>query len=328
MQPVSIHAMICTFIEYLGSVKGYSNHTCRAYLADLEGFYGFICAYCGKKSKNQLVKQGKAYNEIENIDETFLRTYLAYLHEQLHKRSTIVRKISSLRAFFDYLLKTTIIKNNPVNGLATLKQPSTIPAYLTVDDLFRLLDSIDTKTLFGKRNRAIFETLYSTGLRVSEIANLNMADLNFSSQTLRVLGKGQKVRCLPIGKKALDRIYSYRRCLFEVHGIYFDNGKGCEDGVVHTMDEFPVFLNKLLTRLSDRSIRRILDKIAKECGFTVPVAPHDIRHSFATHLLDAGAGLRSVQALLGHESLSTTQKYTHVTLNRLMEVYDKAHPRK
>ena len=181
--------------------------------------------------------------------------------------------------------------------------------------MFRLLDSIQTDTLLGLRNRAIFETLYSCGLRVSEVAGLNVADIEFDSGLIRVLGKGAKQRIVPIGDKALIAINTYRLRLESEAGVPADS-------------EGPLFLNRFNRRLSTRSIARILDKIVMECSSLVPLSPHVLRHTFATHLLDAGADLRVVQELLGHKSLSTTQKYTHVSIDRLMETYDKAHPRK
>jgi integrase/recombinase XerC len=181
--------------------------------------------------------------------------------------------------------------------------------------MFRLLDSIKIDSLLGLRNRAMFETLYSCGIRVSELAGLNVFDVNFSSRVLRVLGKGRKQRIVPIGNKALAFIKSYRKKLVEEKGL-----PSRENG--------PLFLNKNNGRLTTRSIARILEKAARACGIFIPVSPHALRHTYATHMLDAGADLRIVQELLGHKSLSSTQKYTHVSIDRLMETYDKAHPRK
>jgi integrase/recombinase XerC len=184
-----------------------------------------------------------------------------------------------------------------------------------VDDIFRLLDSIKTDTLAGIRNRAIFETLYSSGIRVSELEGLDVFDVDFTKCLIRVVGKGNKERIVPIGNKAVATIKEYRKRLQSEAGIAEeDNG--------------PLFLNKDHGRLTSRSIARILSKTARECGLLIPVSPHALRHTYATHMLDAGADLRVVQELLGHKSLSTTQKYTHVSIDRLMETYDKAHPRR
>ncbi len=199
--------------------------------------------------------------------------------------------------------------------ILTPKQDKTIPTYLSVDEMFRLLDSIQTDTLLGSRNRAIFETLYSSGIRVSELAGLNFSDVDSSSAVVRVLGKGDKQRIIPIGQKALEAITAYRKQL----NRQLDS-EVLKDGAL--------FLNRYQKRLSARSIARILKKLVDAVGLLTPVSPHALRHSFATHMLDSGADLRVVQELLGHKSLSTTQKYTHVSIDRLMETYDKAHPRK
>ena len=181
--------------------------------------------------------------------------------------------------------------------------------------MFRLLDSIKKDTLLGLRNCAIFETMYSCGIRVSELAGLNVFNVDFSGRTVRVVGKGNKERIIPIGRKAIDSLKIYRERLREETEIGSD-----ENG--------PLFLNKNRGRLTTRSIARILKKLAGMCGLLIPVSPHAMRHTFATHMLDAGADLRVVQELLGHKSLSTTQRYTHISIDRLMETYDKAHPRK
>jgi integrase/recombinase XerC len=190
-----------------------------------------------------------------------------------------------------------------------------MPSYLSVDDMFRLLDRAVGNTLLDLRNRAIFETLYGSGVRVSELTGLNVGDVDAANGCLRVLGKGGRERVVPAGDRALQRIQVYRDRLFEHTGIGMQ-----ADGAL--------FLNKNRGRLSARSVGRILEALVRQCGLAAPVSPHGIRHSFATHMLDAGADLRTVQELLGHRSLSTTQKYTHVSVDRLMAAYDKAHPRR
>ena len=207
-----------------------------------------------------------------------------------------------------------MIEANPAEGLLTPKQQKTIPVYLTVDEIFRLLDSIESDGLLAARNRAIFETLYSCGIRVSELTGLNVFDIDASAATVRVFGKGGKERVVPIGRTALEAIGRYRAARTET-GIGVDR-------------HGPVFLNRHRQRLTSRSMARILKKLATACGIATPMSPHALRHTFATHMLDSGADLRSVQELLGHRNLSTTQKYTHVSIDRLMETYDKAHPRK
>jgi integrase/recombinase XerC len=305
-----------SFLESLSSERGYSDNTCRAYKNDLKEFISFT------SETGLLRKAGQKDSESPRADELnglMIRAYLGFLHKK-NKKTTIARKLSAIRSFFRYLVKNGVIPENPAERILTPKQDQTIPVYLPVDDMFRLLDSIKTDTLLGLRNRAIFETLYSCGIRVSELAGMNLVDVDFSSRVIRVRGKGDRERIVPIGRKALNAIKAYRERLKSKGGSRAAvNGKGEAD---------PIFLNKDYGRLSTRSIARILDKLIKEAGMSMPVSPHGLRHSFATHMLDAGADLRIIQELLGHKSLTTTQKYTHVSIDRLMETYDKAHPRK
>ena len=306
----SLNNQIRSFIDSLQSEKGYSVNTCRAYSHNLNEFISFISESYFSTENQEDADLLKA----EHIESLMIRGYLGFLHKK-NKKVTIARKLSAVRSFFRFLLKHGVILDNPLDLILTPKQVKAIPVYLPVDDIFRLLDSIKTDTLAGIRNRAIFETLYSSGIRVSELEGLNVFDVDFSRCLIRVVGKGNKERIVPIGKKAVATIKEYRKRLQSEAGIAEeDNG--------------PLFLNKDNGRLTSRSIARILNKTARECGLLIPVSPHALRHTYATHMLDAGADLRVVQELLGHKSLSTTQKYTHVSIDRLMETYDKAHPRR
>jgi integrase/recombinase XerC len=306
----SLNNQIRSFIDSLQSEKGYSVNTCRAYSHNINEFISFISeSYFS--TDNQ---EGADLLKAEHIESLMIRGYLAFLHKK-NKKVTIARKLSAVRSFFRYLVKHGVILDNPLDLILTPKQIKSIPVYLPVDDIFRLLDSIKTDTLAGIRNRAIFETLYSSGIRVSELEGLDVFDVDFTKCLIRVVGKGNKERIVPIGNKAVATIKEYRKRLQSEAGIAEeDNG--------------PLFLNKDHGRLTSRSIARILSKTARECGLLIPVSPHALRHTYATHMLDAGADLRVVQELLGHKSLSTTQKYTHVSIDRLMETYDKAHPRR
>jgi integrase/recombinase XerC len=307
----SAESQINAFIETLAVEKGYSKHTCRGYRNDLEGFV----EYCRKKrSLGHRRWQSKTEIKFDQIDALAIRGFLGWLHKA-NKKSTIARKLSALRSFFKFLVKRGILKDNPAETILTPKQDKHIPEYLPVDEMFRLLDSIQTGSILDLRNRAIFETLYSCGIRVSELVGLNVFDVDYSGSAIRVLGKGSKERIVPIGRKALTAIRTYREKVRQKWGISADHNG-------------PLFLNKNKGRLTTRSVARILDKLAASCGLLKPVSPHTMRHTFATHMLDAGADLRIVQELLGHRSLSTTQKYTHVSIDRLMETYDRAHPRK
>ena len=303
--------LIDLFLESLAAEKGYSDQTIRAYRKDLEAFFSFI-------AQSQAADEGrkKSVSTISpsQIDGIRIRGYLGFLHRQ-NKKTTIARKLSAVRSFFKFLVKQGMIEQNPAELILTPKQAKTIPTYLSVDEMFRLLDSIQTDTLLGLRNRAIFETLYSSGIRVSELAGLNFSDVDFLSEAVRVLGKGNRERIVPIGQEALKAISAYRAQL--------DRQADSE-----ALKDDALFLNKYNNRLTARSIARILRKLVDAVGLLTPVSPHALRHSFATHMLDSGADLRVVQELLGHKSLSTTQKYTHVSIDRLMETYDKAHPRK
>ena len=326
---MAIDKQIRDFIESLSTEKGYSVHTSRAYTRDLESFVSYMVldaspdqrsdasyVVSDAPSEERPARDGEAVCSLgaEDIDGVMIRGYLGFLHKR-NSKATIARKLSSLRSFFRYLVKRGYLMENPAELILTPKQKQTIPVYLPVDDMFRLLDSIKTDTLLGLRNRAIFETLYSCGIRISELAALNAQSVDMDNSVIRVLGKGNKERIVPIGQTAIMAIEAYRGKLQESSRIPLDGQPA-------------LFLNKNGGRLTPRSMARILDKAAMECGLALPISPHALRHTFATHMLDAGADLRVVQELLGHRSLSTTQKYTHVSIDRLMESYDKAHPRK
>ncbi len=306
----SLKNQIRSFIDSLHSEKGYAANTCRAYSHNLNEFISFVSE---NYDSNENQKEADLLRA-DQINSLIIRGYLGFLHKK-NKKVTIARKLSAVRSFFRFLVKHGVILDNPLDLILTPKQKKALPAYLSVDDVFRLLDSIKTDTLAGIRNRAIFETLYSSGIRVSELEGLDVLDVDFNKCLIRVVGKGNKERIVPIGKKAIAAIKAYRKRLQGKTGIGKD-------------DNTPLFLNKYHGRLTSRSIARILDKTTRECGLLIPVSPHALRHTFATHMLDAGADLRVVQELLGHKSLSTTQKYTHVSIDRLMETYDKAHPRR
>lgn len=314
MDETTLNQLMQQFVDYLSLEKGYSANTCRAYAHDLDDFLQYFI------QNRALPMTGEPGAEIDATDVEaaggmILRSYLGSLHKQGLKKTSIARKISSIRSFFNFMERHGVIQQNPAEAVLTPKQEKPVPGYLTVDDVFRLLDGIDTKPLIGKRNRAMLETLYSTGIRVSELVGLNAGDVDFAAKSLRVLGKGNKERIVPIGEKALDAIDAYQQAL------------AAQKKVTQGGDR-ALFLNKNMGRLTSRSVARVLDKAAIAAGISVPVSPHDLRHSFATHMLDAGLDLRMVQELLGHSQLSTTQKYTHVSMDRLMAAYDRAHPRK
>ena len=306
---MSLYDYIETFISYLKDQKGYSPHTIKNYHIDLKQFSEFLV------SRNKSSRKGKTGFKIEAIEATAIRAYLGSLYGRL-TRTTIARKLSAVRSFLLFLEKRGIIQSNPAADIATPKVEKYIPVYLPVDDVFRLLERPDRGKPLGLRDLAILEVLYSCGMRVSEIEALNISGIDFEERLVRVIGKGNKERIVPIGRTALKAVRNY---LDAIQYLRKRKGDDSKDG--------PLFINSRAGRLSARSIGRIIKRYAIESGLTSEISPHSMRHTFATHLLDGGADLRSVQELLGHASLSTTQKYTHVSLDRLMEVYDKAHPR-
>jgi integrase/recombinase XerC len=248
-----------------------------------------------------------------------LRKYLAFLADQNYSPATMARKIATLRSFYKWALKRSLIENNPMTLIRTPRQSKRLPRAITVEQIERLLSAPDDTDVLGARDRAMLETLYSTGIRVSELVDLNIEDLDEQGEALRVRGKGKKERMVPLGSHALAAISHYKRTLLADDRYRESWG--------HTSDDRPLFVNKHGGRLSSRSVRRKLDKYLRAVGLDPSISPHTLRHSFATHLLDNGADLRSVQELLGHQSLSTTQTYTHLTTQRLREAYDSAHPR-
>jgi len=292
------------FVRHLQKDKGLSPHTVRAYRSDLQAFLRFAAEHCGRKEASA-----------GEIDHYLIRSYLAELHST-SKRTSINRKLSSLRSFFRYLLKNGVIQRNPVAAIFSPRQEKPVSRFLPVDDMFALLDSAQEETILGLRDRAILETLYSAGLRVSELTGLNVDSVFFEEKCARVMGKGSKERVVPIGSKALSAIQRY-----------LDKSLDLRKKRTDSKVSRALFLNHRGGRLTSRSVARIVDKYIRLCGSSMKVSPHVLRHSFATHLLDSGADLRAIQELLGHASLSTTQKYTHVSLDKLMEVYDACHPR-
>jgi len=301
--------LIKKFVNYLKSQKGYSDHTVRNYGNDLKQFLDFIIET--KESKGE----GELPPELESIDSLTIREYLGHLYPR-YKRTTMARKLSVVRSFFDFLESMGAGVGNPAAEISSPKQGKYIPNYLPIDDMFRLLERPDMKNPLGLRDLALIELLYSTGIRVSELVALNPSSIDFDQRLVRVLGKGNKERILPVGREAIKAVKKYMEATLPLR-------KKTETDV----KDWALFINSRGGRLTTRSIRRIIKKYGIKCGLMTDISPHSLRHTFATHLLDGGADLRSVQELLGHVSLSTTQKYTHVSLDRLMEVYDRAHPR-
>ncbi|HUU43994.1 MAG TPA: tyrosine recombinase XerC [Planctomycetota bacterium] len=287
------------FLSELAHARGYSDHTLRAYRTDLGEFAGFLDEHAG------------SLDAVKPID---LRAFLASLRERELSAQTVARKLAAVRSLYKFLVSRGVCPANPAVGLRTPKTRRKLPRFLDETEMRRLVESPDTATLAGLRDRAILETLYSTGMRVGELVAMNVRDADFLSEAIRTLGKGRKERLVPIGRVALavlDEYLTRRR----------------RDAKAKPRDTDPLFINKLGTRLSARGVNRVLKKYILAEGLKGKISPHTLRHSFATHLLNRGADLRSVQELLGHEHLTTTTIYTHVTTERMREVYDETHPR-
>ena len=295
------------FFTYLEVEKNYSSHTILNYRIDLEEFVEFL---------------GNA--SVDKVEYPDLRRFLAQLKARNLKPRSLARKLSSLRSFFKFLQREGVIQSNPAKLLLTPKLDKPLPHFMSEEETVQLIESPKMDKRNSARDKAIFEILYSTGIRVSELVGLDVEDVDFFSNIIKVRGKGKKERMVPIGEHALNALKEYldKRVVFLPKNALPPEG-GARGGGYSKF----VFANKNGTRLGDRSVRNIINKYILEQAMAQHVTPHMFRHSFATHLLNHGADLRSVQELLGHVNLSTTQIYTHLTTEKLKKVYDQAHPR-
>ncbi len=319
------------FLSYLRFEKRFSEHTAKCYGADLVQFGGFLIG----REDSSLTDEAISLTHPEGVSATAVATqtgakvdqlllsvevntvrgYLAFLNEKQYSRATVARKLGTLRSFYKFLVKRNRLSSNPLMAVRTPKQEKKLPRFLEYEEVKRLLETPPMDNWLGARDRAILETLYSTGIRVSELVALNMEDIDFLGEVVRVRGKGKKERIAPISSSALQIIQHY---------MEFRNKRAQSNT---NFDSKVLFVNKHGGRLSTRSVRRKMDKYLKMAGLDPEISPHTLRHSFATHMLNNGADLRSVQELLGHQSLSTTQIYTHLTTSKIKEVYENAHPR-
>lgn len=287
------------YLKYLRYQKGYSSLTIDSYQRDINEFIDFM---------NE--EDIKSYEDVEYV---YLRGYLMKLYQRHLSTNTINRKISSLKNFYRYMVKQKWLTKNPFLLVDSLKTPKRNPDFLYIDEMMGLLDSIDTSSPLGIRNKAMLELMYATGIRCSEVVNLKISDIDFGQKIILVHGKGEKDRYVPFHDYAKKWLVSY---LEEVRG----------ELVVH-QDHSYVFVNNRGNHMTNRGVEDILNRIAYQYDSTMKIHPHTIRHSFATHMLDAGLDIRLVQQLLGHSSLSTTQIYTHITKEKLKQVYHQSHPR-
>ena len=298
--------LLAQFLEHLRYERNVSSHTLRNYSSDLEQFLAFLTAD-GKRNAP----------EISQIDHLTIREWLASLHSEQKKKASIARKLAALRTFFQFLVREGMLELNPAKLVATPKLEKKLPKHLSIEDAVRFIESPDPEADLGKRDRAMLELMYATGVRVAELTTLNLADVDFGNQLVRVTGKRRKQRIVPFGDPAGAAIRSY----LEVREKFLFNAP------VSKRDEEALFLNYQGTRITTRSVGRMVEKYIRLCAGMHNISPHALRHSFATHLLDSGADLRDIQELLGHARLSTTQVYTHVSMEKLIEVYDRAHPK-
>jgi integrase/recombinase XerC len=315
-----LHELLSQFLDHLRYERNVSAHTLRNYESDLQQFIDYLIPPDSDASPTNGRKQKAAKPsepDLKQTDHITIREWLASLHSDHKKKSSIARKLAALRTFFQFLVREGVIESNPAKLVATPRKEKKLPVHLSLEDAVRFIETPDAESDFGKRDRAILELLYATGVRVSELVQLNLRDVDLSNKLLRVFGKRRKERIVPFGEPALKALNNY----LSVRGKFLMNAP------VTKRDAQPLILNYQGTRMTTRSVGRLIEKYIRLCAGIHDISPHALRHSFATHLLDSGADLRDIQALLGHARLSTTQVYTHVSMEKLIEVYDKAHPK-
>jgi integrase/recombinase XerC len=298
------------FGAHLATERNLSPHTLRSYLADVRQFRQYL-------EENGLIPLDTLERgHLEAIDHVAVRSFLSSQYRRKVRKVTIVRKIAALRTFFNYLLREGRVRVNPAEMVQAPKAEKYLPTFLPVEEMFSLLNLKFADDAAGSRDRAMLELFYSSGMRVSELTGLNLGDIDFGQNLVKVRGKGKKERIVPVGDQALRSVQEYLAARSE----FLQRQQGIDA-------DPPLFLSRGGRRITPRSVARIVDRYVLLSGISKKVSPHTLRHSFATHLLDAGADLRAIQELLGHANLSTTQKYTSVSMAKLMEIYDQAHPK-
>ena len=309
--------LVKQFLDYLKLEKHFSDYTVKSYGADLIQFGQFLGGDIGQSHATQPAA-GTATTTIDEkltkCEQITVREFLSYLYAQNYTKSTTARKLATLRSFFKFMIRRGLVTTSPLTQIRTPKQEKRLPKCLDLEQVQKLMDAPGDADILSARDKAMLEVLYSSGIRVSELVELDMADIDLQEGVLRVKGKGRKDRLTPIGSQAIAAVQRY----FEMRMM---------EPKLQSKTTGRVFLNKHGESLSTRSVRRKLDKYLVTAGLDPGISPHTLRHSFATHLLNNGADLRSVQELLGHQSLSTTQVYTHLTTSKMKQVYDDAHPR-
>jgi integrase/recombinase XerC len=303
--------LLAQFLEHLRYERNVSEHTLRNYAIDLGQFLEHLAPADPATGERREIN-------VRDVDHITIREWLSELHAAQKKKTSIARKLAALRTFFQFLMREGVVELNPAKLVSTPRLEKKLPNHLSVEDAVRFIETPDVATDLGKRDRAILEMLYGTGVRVSELVKMNLHDIDFRNRMVKVRGKRRKERIVPFGEPALHALMRY---LAEVRPAFLNNAPVAE------RDAEAVFLNYQGTRITTRSVGRMVDKYIMQCAGIHNISPHALRHSFATHLLDSGADLRDIQELLGHARLSTTQIYTHVSMEKLIEVYDKAHPK-
>ncbi|VXB18675.1 site-specific tyrosine recombinase for chromosome partitioning [Bacillus mycoides] len=298
---VNVKKLLQLFVGYLQIERNYSKYTITSYQNDLEHFVQFM--------------EREGISSFLDVTYADVRLYLTTLHDQKLARKSVARKVSSLRSLYRFLMREGYQKDNPFALASLPKKELSIPKFLYAEELEELFEVSDTGAPLGQRNQALLELMYATGIRVSECVNLQLTDIDFAVGTILVMGKGKKQRYIPFGSYAQDALITY-----------IENGRKQLAQKTEEQSHM-VFLNAKGKPLTDQGVRYVLNELIKKASLTMRISPHMLRHTFATHMLDEGADLRTVQELLGHENLSTTQIYTHVSKERLRSVYMKHHPR-
>jgi integrase/recombinase XerC len=302
--------LITQFLEHLRYERNLSEHTLRNYQSDLEQFHNYLAPAdlrTGKRSEPS----------IADIDHITIRDWLGTLHAAQKQKASIARKLAALRTFFQFLVREGMLEMNPAKLVSTPRLEKKLPKHLSIEEAIKFVETPSLETPLGKRDRAMLELLYATGVRVAELTNLNFGHVDFKNRLIRVTGKRRKERIVPFGEPALAALKTY----LEVREGFLNVAP------VSLREPEALFLNYQGTRITTRSVGRMVEKYIRICAGRYDISPHALRHSFATHLLDSGADLRDIQELLGHARLSTTQVYTHVSMEKLIQVYDKAHPK-
>ena len=302
--------LLTQFLEHLRYERNVSEHTLRNYASDLNQFLDHLAPAHPKTQQRPAV-------DIATIDHITIREWLSTLHSARKQKSSVARKLAALRTFFQFVVREGLLELNPAKLVSTPRLEKKLPQHLSIEEAIKFIETPDVETDLGKRDRAMLELMYATGVRVSELTKMSLGDVDFKNKLIRVTGKRRKERIVPFGEPAQEALQGY---LSVREGLL-------NSAPVSERDADALFLNYQGTRITTRSVGRMVEKYIRICAGMHNISPHALRHSFATHLLDSGADLRDIQELLGHARLSSTQIYTHVSMEKLIEVYDKAHPK-